>query len=189
VGIVGFIDPPRKEVKDAIKTCQEAGIKVVMITGDHPETAKTIAGQVGINNGNVLTGSEIAKMTDADLKEALKQTFVFARVTPGDKLRLVKLLKENGEVVAVTGDGINDAQPLKSPHRRCHGHPRHRCGKGTMHDLTDDNFATIETAIKEGRKLFRTCEKVFAIILHKVALVQFSCSNPGIPYPLPLSRL
>ena len=88
VGIIGFIDPPRREVKGAIKTCQEAGIKVIMITGDHPETARTIASQVGINSANVLTGVEIAKMTDANLKEALKHTFVFARVTPEDKLRL-----------------------------------------------------------------------------------------------------
>ncbi len=100
VGILGFIDPPRKEVKGAIQTCQKAGIKVIMITGDHPETAKAIASQVGIDSTNVLTGNEISKMTDEDLKKALKNTFVFARVTPEDKLRLVQLLKQNGEIVS-----------------------------------------------------------------------------------------
>ena len=105
VGILGFIDPPRKEVKGAIKTCQEAGIKIIMITGDHPETAKAIAAQVGIDNANVLSGSEISKMSDEELKKALMVTFVFARVTPEGKLRLVRLLKENGEIVAVKVTG------------------------------------------------------------------------------------
>ena len=150
VGILGFIDPPRKEVKAAIQTCQEAGIKVIMITGDHPETAKAIASQVGINSANVLTGVEISKMTDKDLKKALKNTYVFARVTPEDKLRLVHLLKENGEIVAVTGDGINDAPALKEAHIGvAMGIRGTDVAKETADMiLTDDNFATIETAVK-----------------------------------------
>jgi Ca2+-transporting ATPase len=163
VGILGFIDPPRKEVRGAIKTCQEAGIKVIMITGDHPETAKTIAGQVGINSSRVLTGGEIAKMSDADLKEALKSTFVFARATPEDKLRLVRLLKENGEVVAVTGDGINDAPALKEAHIGIAMGTRGTdvAKEAASMIITDDNFATIETAVKEGRNYSATYAKVY----------------------------
>jgi Ca2+-transporting ATPase len=174
VGILGFIDPPRKEVRGAIQTCTEAGIKVIMITGDHPETARTIASQVGINNSKVLTGNEIAKMSDADLKEALKSTFVFARVTPEDKLRLVRLLKENGEVVAVTGDGINDAPALKEAHIGIAMGMRGTdiAKEASSMILTDDNFATIETAVKEGRKLFGNLRKgVRYYLACKVALV------------------
>ena len=174
VGILGFIDPPRKEVKGAIQTCQEAGIKVIMITGDHPETAKAIASQVGINSANVLTGNEISKMTDEDLKKALKNTYVFARVTPEDKLRLVRLLKENGEIVAVTGDGINDAPALKEAHIGiAMGIRGTDVAKETADMiLTDDNFATIETAVKEGRKLYSNLRKgVRYYLACKVALV------------------
>jgi P-type Ca2+ transporter type 2C len=174
VGILGFIDPPRKEVRGAIQTCTEAGIKVIMITGDHPETARTIARQVGINSRQVLTGNEIAKISDADLKEALKSTFVFARVTPEDKLRLVKLLKENGEVVAVTGDGINDAPALKEAHIGIAMGMRGTdiAKEAASMILTDDNFATIETAVKEGRKLFGNLRKgVRYYLACKVALV------------------
>ena len=136
VGIIGFIDPPRKEVKGAIQTCQEAGIKVIMITGDHPETAKTIANQVGINSSNVLTGVEIAKMTDADLKEALKNTYVFARVTPEDKLRLVQLTQ--GERRSRSCHGRRHkrcSSTQRSTHRHCNGHPRNRrCQRSSKHD-------------------------------------------------------
>jgi Ca2+-transporting ATPase len=174
VGIIGFIDPPRKEVKGAIQTCQEAGIKVIMITGDHPETAKAIASQVGINSTKVLTGSEISKMSDEDLNKALKSTYVFARVTPEDKLRLVRLLKENGEIVAVTGDGINDAPALKEAHIGvAMGIRGTDVAKETADMiLTDDNFATIETAVKEGRKLYSNLRKgVRYYLACKVALV------------------
>ena len=181
VGIIGFIDPPRKEVKGAIKTCQEAGIKVIMITGDHPETARTIANQVGINSANVLTGSEIAEMSDADLKEALKRTFVFARVTPEDKLRLVRLLKENGEVVAVTGDGINDAPALKEAHIGIAMGIRGTdvAKESASMILTDDNFATIEIAVKEGRKLYGNLRKGVSLLLSMQSGVGFNfhCSN------------
>ncbi len=192
VGIVGFIDPPRKEVKGAIETCQEAGIKVIMITGDHPETARTIASQVGINSTNVLTGDEIAKMTDADLKEALKDTFVFARVTPEDKLRLVRLLKENGEVVAVTGDGINDAPALKEAHIGVAMGIRGTdvAKESASMILTDDNFATIETAIKEGRKLFSNLRKgVRYYLACKVALVSIFLIPIILGIPLPFAPI
>ena len=192
VGIVGFIDPPRKEVRGAIQTCQDAGIKVIMITGDHPETARTIAKQVGINSGKVLTGSEIAKMSDVDLQEALKQTFVFARVTPEDKLRLVRLLKENGEVVAVTGDGINDAPALKEAHIGIAMGIRGTdvAKESASMILTDDNFATIETAVKEGRKLFGNLRKgVRYYLACKVALVSIFLIPIILGIPLPFAPI
>ena len=192
VGILGFIDPPRKEVKTAIQTCQEAGIKVIMITGDHPETAKAIASQVGINSENVLTGVEISKMADDDLKKALKNTFVFARATPEDKLRLVHLLKENGEVVAVTGDGINDAPALKEAHIGvAMGIRGTDVAKETADMiLTDDNFATIETAVKEGRKLYSNLRKgVRYYLACKVALVSIFLVPIILGIPLPFAPI
>ena len=192
VGIIGFIDPPRKEVKGAIQTCQEAGIKVIMITGDHPETARTIANQVGINSANVLTGGEIAKMTDAELKDALKRTFVFARVTPEDKLRLVRLLKENGEVIAVTGDGINDAPALKEAHIGIAMGIRGTdiAKESASMILTDDNFATIEIAVKEGRKLYGNLRKgVRYYLACKVALVSIFLIPIIMGIPLPFAPI
>jgi Ca2+-transporting ATPase len=190
VGIVGFIDPPRKEVFGAIQTCQDAGIKIIMITGDHPETARTVANQVGINSTKVLTGSEIAKMTDADLKNALNDTFVFARATPEDKLRLVRLLKEIGEVVAVTGDGINDAPALKEAHIGIAMGIRGTdvAKESASMILTDDNFATIETAVKEGRKLFSNLRKgVKYYLACKVALVSIFLVPIILGIPLPFA--
>ena len=192
VGIVGFIDPPRKEVKGAIETCKEAGVKVIMITGDHPETARTIASQVGINSTKVLTGGEIAKMNDAELKEALWGTFVYARATPEDKLRLVRLLKENGEVVAVTGDGINDAPALKEAHIGIAMGIRGTdvAKESASMILTDDNFATIETAIKEGRKLFSNLRKgVRYYLACKVALVSIFLVPIILGIPLPFTPI
>jgi Ca2+-transporting ATPase len=192
VGILGFIDPPRKEVKGAIRTCQQAGIKVMMITGDHPETARAIASQVGINSANVLTGSEISKMTDDDLKKALRNTFVFARVTPEDKLRLVRLLKENGEIVAVTGDGINDAPALKEAHIGVSMGIRGTDVAKETADmiLTDDNFATIETAVKEGRKLYSNLRKGIRYYLAcKVALVSIFLVPIILGIPLPFAPI
>jgi P-type Ca2+ transporter type 2C len=192
VGILGFIDPPRKEVRGAIQTCKEAGIQVIMITGDHPETARTIARQVGINSSKVLTGIEIAKMPDVDLKEALKNTFVFARVTPEDKLRLVRLLKENGEVVAVTGDGMNDAPALKEAHIGIAMGTRGSdiAKEAASMILTDDNFATIETAVKEGRKLFGNLRKGIRYYLAcKVALVSIFIVPIILGIPLPFAPI
>jgi Ca2+-transporting ATPase len=192
VGMVGFIDPPRKEVKGAISTCQEAGIKIVMITGDHPETARAIAAQVGINSARVLTGNEISKMNDEELKRAVKETFVFARVTPEDKLRLVRLFRENGEVVAVTGDGINDAPALKEAHIGvAMGIRGTDVAKETADMvLTDDNFATIEAAVKEGRKLFGNLRKgVRYYLACKVALVASFLLPISLGVPLPFAPI
>ncbi len=192
VGILGFIDPPRKEVKGAIRTCQEAGIKVIMVTGDHPETARAIASQVGINSAHVLTGNEISRMSDQEVKDAFKETFVFARVTPEDKLRLVRLLRETGEIVAVTGDGINDAPALKEAHIGiAMGIRGTDVAKETADMvLTDDNFATIETAVKEGRKLFSNLRKgVRYYLACKVALVAIFLLPIALGVPLPFAPI
>jgi Ca2+-transporting ATPase len=192
VGIVGFIDPPRPEVKDAIAQCQKAGIKVVMVTGDHPETARAIATQVGIESFKVLTGGEIAGMRDEVLKTAFKDTFVFARVTPEDKLRLVKLLREKGEIVAVTGDGVNDAPALKKAHIGvAMGLRGTDVAKETADMvLADDNFATIEVAVKEGRKLFSNLKKgVRYYLACKVAVVSIFLLPIVLGIPLPFSPI
>lgn len=192
VGILGFFDPPRKEVKDAIRTCREAGIDVVMITGDHPETARAIAQQVGIDSGNVLTGSQISALSDQTIKMALSDTHVFARVSPEDKLRLVRLLKEKGEVVAVTGDGINDAPALKEAHIGIAMGVRGTDVAKETADmiLTDDNFATIETAVKEGRKLFGNLRKgVKYYLACKLALVAIFIVPIILGIPLPFAPI
>jgi P-type Ca2+ transporter type 2C len=189
---VGFIDPPRKEAADAIRTCQQAGIKVVMITGDHPETARAVAAQVGINNSKVLTGAEMAAMTDEDLKAALKDTYVYARATPEDKLRLVRLLKENGEIVAVTGDGINDAPALKEAHIGIAMGIRGTdvAKEASNMILTDDNFATIQTAVSEGRRLFGNLRKgVRYYLACKVALVSIFLVPIILGIPLPFAPI
>ncbi len=192
VGIIGFIDPPRKEVRAAIRSCQEAGIQVMMITGDHPENARAIAAQVGIRSAKVLTGNEIAKMSDEELKTALKSTFIFARATPEDKMRLVKLLKENGEIVAVTGDGINDAPALKEAHIGIAMGIRGTDVAKEAADmvLADDNFATIETAVKEGRKIFSNLRKgVRYYLACKVAIVATFLLPIALGLPLPFAPI
>jgi Ca2+-transporting ATPase len=192
VGIVGFIDPPRAEVAGAIRTCREAGIKVVMITGDHPETARAVAAQVGINSAKVLTGNEISRMSDEEVKKALKETFVFARVTPEDKLRLVRLFRKSGEIVAVTGDGINDAPALKEAHIGvAMGIRGTDVAKETADMiLTDDDFATIETAVREGRKLFGNLKKGVRYYLScKVALVASFLLPIALGVPLPFAPI
>ena len=192
VGVVGFVDPPRKEVKEAIRSCQEAGIRVIMITGDHPETARAIARQVGIISAKVLIGNEIAKMNDEELKTALRSTFIFARTTPEDKLRLVHLLKENGEIVAVTGDGINDAPALKEAHIGiAMGIRGTDVAKETADMvLADDNFATIETAVKEGRKIFSNLRKgVCYYLACKVAIVATFLLPIALGLPLPFAAI
>ncbi len=192
VGVIGFIDPPRPEVRDAIRTCQQAGIRVIMVTGDHPETAKTVAGQVSINNSKVLTGAQIAAMSDELLKDALRSTSVFARATPEDKLRLVRLLREMGEIVAVTGDGINDAPALKEAHIGIAMGIRGTdvAKEAAAMIITDDNFATIETAVSEGRRLYSNLRKgVRYYLACKVALVSIFLVPIILGIPLPFAPI
>jgi len=156
VGIVGMIDPPRNNVKESIETAIKAGIKVKIITGDNPLTAHAIGLKIGLKASNILTGEEIDKLTDKELLKVIHDTQIFARTSPKHKYRIVDLLKNNGEVVAVTGDGVNDAPALK------HADVGIAMGiKGTEATkevadiiLKDDNFTTIVNTIREGRKIY-----------------------------------
>ena len=169
VGAVGMIDPPRKEVAESIRTCREAGIRTIMITGDHKVTALAIAKELDIyREGNtVLSGEELDRMSDAELDEAVKKAAVFARVSPSDKLRIIRSLKRNGEVAAMTGDGVNDSPALKAADI---GVAMGITGTDVAKDaadmiLLDDSFTTIAYAIKEGRRVYRNIQKVIQFLL------------------------
>lgn len=162
LGLQGMIDPPREEVKQSIFKCNNAGIRVIMITGDHIKTAHTIARQLGIRTEGALSGSDIETMTDEELIEALRSVSVFARTSPEDKSRIVGLLKQEGEVVAVTGDGINDAPALENADI---GVAMGRSGTEVAKEaadmvLTDDNFSSIVNAVEEGRDVYGKIQKV-----------------------------
>lgn len=169
IGMVGMIDPPRTEVIDAVNTCKEAGIRTIMITGDHKVTATTIAHELGIwNEGNtVISGDELDNLGDDELDEAVKNATVFARVSPFDKLRIIQSLKRIGEVPAMTGDGVNDSPALKSADI---GIAMGISGTDVAKDssdmiLMDDSFTTIAYAIKEGRRVYRNIQKVIQFLL------------------------
>ena len=169
IGVVGMIDPPRKEVIKAVETCHEAGIRVVMITGDHKVTAMAIAKQLHIfREGNtVISGSELDDMSDEDLDKAVKDCVVFARVSPSDKLRIIQSLKRTGEIAAMTGDGVNDSPALKEADI---GVAMGITGTDVAKDaadmiLLDDNFTTIEYAIREGRRVYRNIQKVIQFLV------------------------
>lgn len=160
LGIVGIEDAPREEVDDAIKVCFNAGIKVKMVTGDDPDTARAIAQRIGIT-GEILEGDQISNLSDKEFENALLKTSIFARVRPEHKLRIVKALKAQGEIVAMTGDGINDAPALKEAHV---GIAMGKSGTDVSRSvadliLKDDNFISIVAAIKEGRNIFNNIRK------------------------------
>ena len=169
VGITGMIDPPRKEVARSVATCQQAGIRTVMITGDHKATALAIARELGIYRpGNtVLSGDELDAMSEEDLDAAVGTTTVFSRVSPADKLRIIQSLKRTGEVTAMTGDGVNDSPALKAADI---GVAMGVTGTDVAKDasdmiLLDDSFTTIAYAIKEGRRVSRNIQKVIQFLL------------------------
>ena len=168
VGLLGMIDPPRPEVKQAIKTCSEAGIRVVMITGDHKDTAVAIAKEIGLlQGGKILTGEELEKITDEQLEKTIEDVEVYARVSPAHKSRIVKLLRKKGHIVAVTGDGVNDAPALKDAHI---GVAMGIKGTDVAKEaseivLSDDNFATIVKAVEEGRGIYDNTRKFIRYIL------------------------
>ena len=169
VGLIGMIDPPREGVKEAVKTCKTAGIKTVMITGDHLETAKAIAKDLGIlNNGEkAITGQELDKMTQEQLEKNIKEYSVFARVTPEHKVRIVKAWQRNGAVVAMTGDGVNDSPALKNADI---GIAMGKNGTDVAKNaadiiLTDDNFVTIVEAVKQGRNIYDNIKKAVHFLL------------------------
>ena len=167
LGMVGMMDPPRPEVKGAIELCRAAGISVKMITGDHAVTAKAIAREVGLSEGDVVTGAELETMSDAELRKRVERISVFARVNPEHKLRIIDALKANGHIVAMTGDGVNDAPALKKADIGvAMGITGTEVSKeaGSM-ILTDDNFATIVSAVEEGRGIYDNIKKFIMFLL------------------------
>ncbi|EPU4688950.1 cation-transporting P-type ATPase [Citrobacter koseri] len=168
LGIAGMMDPPRPEAIDAIQACQQAGIRVKMITGDHPQTAMSIGGMLGIHNStHAVTGYELEQMDDAALAEAAVTYDIFARTSPEHKLRLVKALQNKGEIVGMTGDGVNDAPALKQADV---GIAMGIKGTEVTKEaadmvLTDDNFATIASAVQEGRRVYDNLKKTILFIM------------------------
>ena len=168
-GIIGLIDPPRPEAAAAIATARRAGIRTVMITGDHAATAKAIAAQIGLldNGEKVITGRDLAKIDDDTLIQNIRDYSVYARVSPEDKIRIVEAWQENGEVVAMTGDGVNDAPALKAADVGiAMGIAGTEVAKGASDMvLTDDNFATIVSAVHQGRNVFSNIRKTLYFLL------------------------
>lgn len=195
-GLQGMIDPPRPEAVDAVKACRNAGIRVVMVTGDHASTAKAIGTMIGIADsfGATLTGRELEEMSDDALFERVKTVSIFARVAPHHKLRIARQLIRHGKIVAMTGDGVNDAPALKAAHI---GIAMGRTGTDVAKEaadmiITDDNFATIFAAVEEGRIVFDNIRKVvFFLIPTGVAAILsiFGTIALGIPMPYTPSQL
>ena len=193
VGLFGMIDPPREEVKDAVAITKTAGIRTVMITGDHPLTAQEIARQLGIaDNGRVLTGVEIEKLNFDELKNVVDEVRVFARVSPEHKLKIVQALQENGHIVSMTGDGVNDAPALR---RADIGVAMGITGTDVSKEaadmvLLDDNFATIVAAVKEGRTIYDNIRKFVRFsVAGNIGKVLVMLLAPFLGKPIPLLPL
>jgi Ca2+-transporting ATPase len=190
LGLVGMIDPPRPEAMEAVRKCEAAGIKVVMITGDHPATAQAIARQLGIlKQGRVVIGSELDTISEADLDREVENIEVYARVSPAHKLRVVASFQRNQRVVAMTGDGVNDAPALKTADigiaMGITGTDVTKEASAMM--LTDDNFASIVAAVEEGRGIFANIKKYLMYLLSsnigEIGLMA-GATVAGLPLPL-----
>ncbi|WP_236686916.1 calcium-translocating P-type ATPase, SERCA-type [Ornithinibacillus contaminans] len=191
IGLFGMIDPPRKEVKAAIEECRQAGIKTVMITGDHVKTATAIAKKLELlpEGGLVLEGQQLNQMSVAELEDVIEDVYVFARVTPEHKLKIVKAFQERGHIVAMTGDGVNDAPAIKASDI---GISMGISGTDVTKEasslvLMDDNFATIKAAIQEGRNIYENIRKFIRYLLASNVgeiLVMLFAMLLGMPLPL-----
>jgi Ca2+-transporting ATPase len=189
LGLVGMIDPPRPEVRTAIRTCEQAGIRPVMITGDHPLTAEAVARELGLLKGRVVTGVELDAMSEQDFAREVERISVYARVSPAHKLRVVTALQTKGHIVAVTGDGVNDAPALKKADI---GVAMGITGTDVSREaaamtLTDDNFASIVAAVEEGRAIFNNIKKYLMYLLSsnigEIGLM-LGAALLGLPLPL-----
>jgi Ca2+-transporting ATPase len=196
-GLIGFVDPLREGIPEAVRECRSAGIRVVMITGDHPETACAIARQAGIDHDDVMTGPELARLDDGRLRERAPQVSVFARITPQQKLRIVAALKARGEVVAMTGDGVNDAPALRSAHI---GIAMGQRGTDVAREasslvLLDDDFNSIVRAVRLGRRIYDNLVKAVGYILAihlpiaALALLPIAMDRPLVLTPMLIAIL
>ena len=198
VGLTVMADPPRPEIYDAVEKCHRANIRIIMVTGDSPLTAKSVAVKIGIDSDQVrvITGDELTAMSDSDLQDAVKGEVIFARVAPEQKYRIVKANQHNGEIVAATGDGVNDAPALKQADI---GIAMGVTGTDVAKDaadmiLTDDNFASIVAAIEEGRTVYSNLQKFLLYILNSnvpeaIPSVLFLFSRGLIPLPLTVMQI
>jgi Ca2+-transporting ATPase len=192
LGLLGLADPLREEIPAAVAACRNAGIRVVMITGDYPTTAAAIAAQAGIHPGRILTGAELNAIDDAALSERLREVGVCARIAPDEKLRLVEAFKANGEIVAMTGDGVNDAPALRAAHV---GIAMGKRGTDVAREaaalvLLDDRFSSIVAAVRSGRQIYQNMQKSMSYILGVhvavagMALIPVLLGWPILLYPM-----
>jgi len=197
VGLLGLADPLRAEIPEAVRQCAEAGIRVVMITGDYPATARAIARQAGLEAKEILSGDTLTAMSDVELQTRMKTVSVCARIAPEQKLRIVQALKANGEITAMTGDGVNDAPALKAAHVgiAMGGRGTDVAREAASLVLLDDNFASIVRAVRLGRRIFDNLQKSMSYILAVhvpiagMALLPVLFGWPAVLYPMHIAFL